>query len=74
LSSIASALISNGRAYEVAGMTVIKYWYDPDWKVTCLPCDLILAEFPVNIPVWLRLESIITVHPNVLKVIEGELA
>ena len=53
---------------------MIKYWYDPDWKVTCLPCDLILAEFPVNIPVWLRLESIITVHPNVLKVIEGELA
>jgi hypothetical protein len=57
LSSIASALTSIGRAYEVAGMTVIKYWYDPEWEVTWLPCDLILAEFPVSIPVRLRLDS-----------------
>jgi hypothetical protein len=57
LSSIASALTSIGRAYEVAGMTVIKYWYDPEWKVTCLPCDLVLAELPVSIPVRLRLDS-----------------
>jgi hypothetical protein len=57
LSSIASALTSIGWAYEVAGMTVIQYWYDPEWKVTYLHCDLVLAELPVSIPVRLRLDS-----------------
>ena len=57
LSSIASALISIRLAYEVAHMTVIKYWYDPEWRVTCLPCDLVLAELPVSIPVRFRLDG-----------------
>ena len=38
-------------------MTIIKYWYDPEWKATCLPCDLVLAELPVSIPVRFRLDG-----------------
>jgi len=57
LSSIASALTSIRQAYEVAQMTVIKYWYAPEWKGICLPCDLVLAELPVSIPVRFRLDA-----------------
>jgi hypothetical protein len=57
LSSIASALASIRHAHEVVGLTVIKYWYDPEWKVTSLPCDLILAQVPISIPVRLRLDG-----------------
>ena len=56
VSSIASALVSIGRAYEVIGMTVLKYFYDPAWEMTWLSSDMILADFPV-LPVQLRLCS-----------------
>jgi hypothetical protein len=36
-----------------------------------MPRDLILAELPVSIPARLRLDSIIRVHPAILKVVEG---
>jgi len=32
ISSIASALTSIGRAQDVVDITVLKYWYDPEWK------------------------------------------
>jgi hypothetical protein len=57
VSSIASALTSIRQAYEVIGMTVFKYWYDPAWKLTGPSSDLILAEFPLSIPVRFQLCS-----------------
>jgi hypothetical protein len=60
------------KAYETAQMTVIKYWYDPELKVTCLPRDVILAELPLRIPVQFRLESITRIHPVLLKLLKGD--
>jgi len=47
ISSIAGALTSIRRAHDVVGMTVLKYWYDADWKMTWPTNDLILPEFPL---------------------------
>jgi hypothetical protein len=57
ISSIASALTPIRRAHDVVDMTVLKYWYDPDWKITYPSEDLILAELSVSIPVRLRLDG-----------------
>jgi hypothetical protein len=50
ISAIASALASIRRAQDVVEMTVLKYWYDPDWKMTWPTNDLILGEFPLTVP------------------------
>ena len=54
ISSIASALTSIRRAHDVIGVTVIKYWYDPEWETAWPSDDLILAEFPLAVPVQFR--------------------
>jgi hypothetical protein len=56
LSSIASALTSIHQACELVGITVIKYWYDPAWKVTSLPCVGAhqKARFFGRAPSWIR--------------------
>ena len=37
------------RIHGVAGITVVKYWYDPAWPQPHEP-DMILAEFSLDIP------------------------
>ena len=54
LSSIAGALTSIRRAHDVIGLTVLKYWYDPEWKMTWPSNDLILAEFSLVVPLQFR--------------------
>jgi hypothetical protein len=55
LASLSSGL-SNGikKLHEVLEITVIKFWYDGTWPGRQLPCDLVLAEFPLMIPVQFR--------------------
>jgi hypothetical protein len=39
--------------YEIAEITVIKFWYDPAWPEPQLP-DLVLGEFSFRIPLQIR--------------------
>jgi hypothetical protein len=57
IASIASTLASIGRAYEVVGMTLLKYWRDPSSRITSVSSDAILAEIPVSILVQIRLDG-----------------
>jgi hypothetical protein len=49
LTAITHGLRSVPRIHEVAGITVVKHWYDLDWPQPHEP-DMILAEFSLNIP------------------------
>jgi hypothetical protein len=49
LLGIADGLRNLSRIHGVAGITVVKHWYDPDWPRPHEP-DMILAEFSLNIP------------------------
>jgi hypothetical protein len=44
------------RIYEIAEITVIKFWYDPAWPEPQLP-DLVLGEFSFRIPLQIRRSS-----------------
>jgi hypothetical protein len=54
ISSLASALTTIRRAHDIVEMTVLKYWYDPQWATRVLTQDVILDEFPLTVPVQLR--------------------
>lgn len=54
LASMASSLCAVGEAFDTLRITVIKYWYDRDWKVKTASEDLILAEFPLVVPIRIR--------------------
>ncbi len=41
------------KIYEIAEITVIKYWYDPAWPEPQCP-DLVLGEFSFRIPLQIR--------------------
>jgi hypothetical protein len=44
------------RIYEIAEITVIKFWYDPAWPEPQFP-DLVLGEFSLRIPLQIRRSS-----------------
>jgi hypothetical protein len=47
-------LLQRNRAFlgqDVIGVTVLKYWYDPVWPTAWLSSELILAEFPIAVPI-----------------------
>ena len=49
LIAITDGLRNLPRIHGVAGITVLKYWYDPEWSQPHEP-DMVLAEFPLDIP------------------------
>lgn len=63
LQRVASALHVVSRVHEIVEVSVIKYWYDATWAGPQFP-DLVLAEFPVNLPLEFQrsLEQVIAVE------------
>ena len=59
LASLASALIATGRAHDMVEITVLKFWYLPEWSPAAkIPGpDLITAEFSLKLPVQIRWAS-----------------
>ena len=53
LASLATSLCAVGEAFDTLHITVMKYWYDRNWKLS-FPTDLILAEFAVRVPIRIR--------------------
>jgi hypothetical protein len=49
LHGMATALQNMSRIHEVVGVSVIKYWYDPDWPEPRSP-ELVLCEFTFRVP------------------------
>ena len=54
LASLAASLCAVGEAFDIIEITAIKYWYLRDWKTQVPADDLILAEFPLTVPVRIR--------------------
>jgi hypothetical protein len=54
LVSLTTGLLALQRIHEVVEITVIKFWYDPIWMSKPTPCDLLLAEYSLRIPIQLR--------------------
>jgi hypothetical protein len=49
LIGITDGLRNLPRIHGVAGITVVKHWYDPDWPKPHEP-DMVLAEFSLDVP------------------------
>ena len=54
LGSLTRSLQVLPKVHEIAEITVIKYWYDRSWPEPHLPCDMVLAEYSLRIPLQLR--------------------
>ena len=54
LGTLTRALRILPRVHEIAEISVIEHWYDPDWPEPHLPCDLPLAEYTFKVPLEFR--------------------
>jgi Dimerisation domain len=54
LTDIAGSLCAVGEAFDKIEITALKYWYGRDWKTKIPNDDVILAEFPLTVPVRIR--------------------
>jgi len=64
LTAIMGALNTLKTVQEVVEINVMKYWYDASWPGRPLPCDLVTAEFSLNLPLqfqWSACEKLLDV-------------
>jgi len=54
LAALTYALNTLQKAQDVVEISVMKYLYDPSWPGRPFPCDLVLAEFTLNLPLRFR--------------------
>jgi hypothetical protein len=54
LAALTNTLNTLQRTQEVIEISVMKYWYDPSWPGKPFPCDLVIAEFSLNLPLQFR--------------------
>jgi hypothetical protein len=54
LAALAGSICAVGEAFDKIEITALKYWYGRDWWTKIPTDDLILAEFPLTVPVRIR--------------------
>jgi hypothetical protein len=54
LAALTNCLSALQKTQDVVGITIMKYWYDASWPGRPFPCDLVTAEFSLNLPLQFR--------------------
>jgi len=64
LVALTNGLVALQRVHELVEVTVVKFWYDPQYQAKPMPLDLVLAEFSFRVPIqieWAPGEGLLSV-------------